>query len=101
MIFSNSYVRSFTCCVLIFFGAIGLGFERRGLDFWSGRKGSLTLALLGIALIITGVFVGTISRRSEKPWNWTKLGMWCFGCWLVTIFLMALVAGVFIELHWV
>lgn len=90
MSFSNSYIRAFIVCVLIFIAAVFRMFQRYGSD-WNNRHAMLVLAILGFALVLTGLLVGTFSRRSEKPWPWWKVGVASLGCWLAVLGLMLLI----------
>jgi hypothetical protein len=87
---SNSYIRAFIVCFLIFVAVVFRTFQRYGPQ-WSNQHSALILSILGFALLITSVLIGTFSRRAEKPWSWWKLGISSLGCWLAVLYLMLLI----------
>ena len=95
MIFSNTYFRAFVFSVLIFVGVMLVSFQVYGVDHWSGRRGVIDLSMVGVSLAITIALVGTFSR-AEKPWPWLKTGLACFGCWLVTSLILAILVIAFL-----
>ena len=82
----------------MFVGLLVMCCQRYGLDYLSGRRGDMFLSLLGISLAITVALVGTFSR-GEKPWSWPKTGLAYFGCWLATVFVIAILARVIFRPH--
>ena len=87
MSISNSYIRAFVVGALIFVAVVFGMFQKYGRE-WSSRHSLLMLFILGFALVITGVLIGTFSRKSEKPWPWWKVGLSSLGCWLAVLYLM-------------
>jgi hypothetical protein len=84
---SNSYVRAGiaagTMFVLVFLKVLQI----RGGD-WASQHTTLIVLVLGFAMVITAVIVGTMSRKSEKPWPWLLIGAATLGCGLAVTYLM-------------
>jgi hypothetical protein len=97
MIFSNSYFRAFVVCVGLCIGFVLMSFYRYGVDYWSDRRASIILPMLGVSLAVTIGLIGSFSHRSEKPWPWPKTVLACLICWLATLFVMAFLVFAFIR----
>lgn len=86
---SNSYVRASIAAGIMFILVILRLLQiRRGN--WASRHTSLIILVLGFAMAITAVMVGTISRKSEKPWSWLLVGVATLGCGLAVMYVMLL-----------
>jgi hypothetical protein len=93
---SNSYVRAFIVCVFFFIAVVVWMFQEYGPE-WSSHHLLLIVSILGFALMITSVLVGTFSHRSEKPWPWWKVGLSSLGCGLLVLYLMLFIQERFVR----
>ena len=94
MSLSNSYVRASIVNLMIFLAAGFRYFQKYG-GVRDSRHISLVLLIDGTATLVTTLLVGTISRRSAKPWPWLKVSLVSFGCWLAVVCVMALTQKIY------
>src|ERR1041385_7689012 len=84
---SNPYVRSGIAAGSMFVLVLCRLLQTRGVN-WASEHATLIVLLLGLAMAITAVIVGTISRKSDKPWPWVLVGAVTLGCGVLAMYVI-------------